>query len=276
MKKNSIWQILWWGTGIFFALVWFFPIIWMVVSTFKPYGTSIAVLGKLFTGEWTLDNFGKLWDHPHYKLWMLNSFFISIVHTVVSTIICSLAAYVFSQVYFTGKKLLFSLLFLSFLIPSEAMLIPLFMQVVVNFKLGNSYLGVLLPGLVNVFAILVIKNYFDQIHSSYSEAAKIDGANHLQIFSTIYLPMSSGIISTMAILAFIGSWNSFVWPLLVLNNSSLYTLPLGLSQFLDSYIALDLTLPMAANLVAGLPMIFCFLLFQKQITENTMMGGIKQ
>ncbi|MGL4677382.1 MAG: carbohydrate ABC transporter permease [Brevinema sp.] len=273
MKKFSL--FIWWGTGIFFALIWFFPIIWMIISAFKPYGHSIAIVDKIFTGAWTLENFAKLWDHPSYKLWMFNSLFISTAHTILSTIICSLTAYVFSQISFTGKKLLFFLLFLSFLIPGEAVIIPLFMQVVVNFKLGNTYLGMLLPGLVNVFSILVIKNYFDQIPSSFGEAAKIDGANHFQIFSTIYLPISSGIISTMAILSFIGSWNSFIWPLLVISKSSLYTLPIGLNQFLDSYIALDLTLPMAANLIAGLPTVCCFLLFQKQITENTMTGGVK-
>ncbi|MGL5722601.1 MAG: carbohydrate ABC transporter permease [Brevinema sp.] len=278
MKNNKIsfWNLLWWGTGIFFALVWLFPIVWMCIAPFKPYGHSIAVVDRLFSGGWTFENFTKLWVHPHYKMWMLNSLLIASFHTVLSTLICALAAYVFSQIVFHGKQFLFFLVFISFLIPTEAVIIPLFMQVVVNLKLGNNYLGILLPGLVNVFTILVMKNYFDQIPPSFSEAAKIDGASHFKIFTKIYLPMSSGLISTMAILAFISSWNSFMWPLLVMNSSKMYTLPVGLTQFLDSYVALDLTLPMAANLVAGLPTIICFLIFQKQITENTMMGGIKQ
>lgn len=276
MKKRSFLSCLWWGAGIVLALVWLFPILWMAVSAFKPTGHSIAIIDQLFTGKWTFENFRKLWEHPYYKMWMFNSVFIAVVHTAFSTGVCSLAAYAFSQIRFRGKNFLFFLLFVSFLIPAEAVIIPLFMQVVVNFKLGNNFLGIIIPGLVNVFTILVIKNFFDQIPASFSEAAKIDGANHFQIFFRIYLPMSGGVISTMAILSFIGSWNSFMWPLLVLGKTSLYTLPVGLNQFLDSYVALDLTLPMAANLLAGLPTIVCFLLFQKQITENTMMGGIKQ
>lgn len=276
MTKTKISSLIWWSLGLVLAIVWLLPLVWVLISTLKPYGHPIANITKVFEGDWTLSNFAKLFNHGLYKYWLLNSVVVSIVQTILNMAIAIITAYVFSQMKFKGKNIILFLMIISFLIPGEALTIPLFKQVVINMKLGNDFLGIILPGLTNLFAIFVLKAFFDEIPISYREAAMIDGASHWHILKSIYLPMSIGIISTLTILAFIGTWNSFMWPLLVMSNDKMFTLPVGLPQFLDSQVALDLTLPMTANLIAALPTIICFLVFQKQITESTMAAGIKQ
>lgn len=270
MKKK-----IWISIGVILALLWIFPIIWLIVVPFKPRGFSASSLDKLFTGGFTINNFQRLIAESQFILWFLNSVVIAVIQTVLATSFASFVAYVFSQMEFPGKKFLYALLFISFMVPGEAILIPLFKIVAIDMNLSNSIIGVIIPAITNIFSFVIIKSFYDSMPKAYKESAQIDGAGNFKIWYKVYLPMSFGITMTMGVLNFIGSWNSYTWPLLIINSPEKYTLPIALPQFQTAYTAIDLALPMAANLLATLPIIIFFLIFQKQIMEIQMDGGIK-
>lgn len=273
--KTTVAHKIWIFIGLCFAVLWIAPIIWLILVSFKPRGFSAWMLERFFTGGWTLSNFQRLIERTQFVRWLTNSLLISLGQTLIVALLASFSAYVFSKMKFRGKNFLYGLVFISFMVPGEAMLIPLFKFVAIDLKLANSFIGVILPGLTNVFAFVVIKNFYDSIPKDYLESAMIDGAGHFRTWLSIYFPMGISITATMAVLSFIASWNSFTWPLLVLSSPEKYTLPIALPQFQDAYQAMDLALPMAANVLATLPVLIFFLIFQKQITEVQMDGGIK-
>ena len=232
-------------------------------------------MDKQNTRQLTINNFQRLISESQFLLWFVNSVVIAFIQTILSTSLASFAAYVFSQMKFPGKKFLYAILFISFMVPGEAILIPLFKIVAIDMNLSNTIMGIILPGITNVFSFVIIKSFYDSVPNAYKESAQIDGAGNFKIWYKVYLPMSLGITMTMGVLNFIGSWNSYTWPLLVINSPEKYTLPIALPQFQTAYTAIDLALPMAANLLATLPIIIFFLIFQKQIMEIQMDGGIK-
>ena len=269
--KKKIWLLI----GILFALIWIFPIIWLIIVPFKHRGFSASSIDKLFSGGFTLNNFYRLITQSQFLLWFINSVIISFIQTILSTGFASFIAYVFSQMKFKGKNFLYVILFISFMVPGEALLIPLFKIVAIDMNLSNKFLGIILPNITNIFSFVIMKSFYDSIPKAYKESAQIDGANNFTIWYKVYLPMSFGITMTMGVLNFIGSWNSYTWPLLIINSPEKYTLPIALPQFQTAYTAIDLALPMAGNLLATLPCIVFFLIFQKQIMEIQMDGGIK-
>lgn len=266
---------IWFLVGILFGIIWILPIMWLIIVPFKPRGFSASSLDKLFTGGFTLSNFHRLITQSQFLLWFINSIIIAFIQTILSTSFASFIAYVFSQMKFKYKTFLYAILFISFMVPGEALLIPLFKIVAIDMNLSNSFLGIILPNIINIFSFVIMKSFYDSIPKAYKESAQIDGANNLTIWLKVYLPMSFGITMTMAVLNFIGSWNSYTWPLLIINSPEKYTLPIALPQFQTAYTAIDLALPMAGNLLATLPCIIFFLIFQKQIMEIQMDGGIK-
>lgn len=274
-KKINIAKTIWLTIGITLAIVWIIPIIWLSIVPFKPRGFSASALDKLFVGGFTIDNFVRLLGGTQFIKWLLNSLIVAIIQTVIVTMLASFTAYVFSQMKFRGKNFLYAILFISFMVPGEAMLIPLFKLVAIDFKLSNSFIGIILPGLTNVFSLVVIKNFYDAVPKDYRESAQVDGARNIVIWFKVYLPMSLGITMTMGVLNLIASWNSYTWPLLVINSPDKYTLPIALPQFQSAYTAIDLALPMAGNFLATLPVLIFFLMFQRQITDIQMEGGIK-
>ncbi len=275
MNRTNIFKKILSNTPLLFALLWLIPILWLVLVPLKPRGFSASAVDKLFTGQWTLDNFVRLLTETHFFLWFKNNCIVAISQAFISTALASFTAYIFSQMKFRGKSFLYGLLFISFMIPGEAMLIPLFKLVSIDMGLSNTFLGIILPGLTNIFSFVVIKNFYDSIPKDFRESAHIDGAGHFVVWMKIYLPMSFGVTMTMGILNLIGAWNSFTWPLLIINSPEKYTLPIALPQFQGAYAAIDLALPMAANFLATLPVVIFFLIFQKQILKIQMDGGIK-
>lgn len=275
-NKSNVIKTLWILTGLYLALLWIIPIIWLILVPFKPRGFSPWELNRFFTSEWTLNNFLRLLKNTSFIKWIFNSAIVALIQTIVSVFLASFAAYVFSKMKFRGKSFLYALVFISFMVPTEAMLIPLFKLVAIDMRLSDSFVGIILPGIINIFSFVVIKNFYDFIPRDYQESAMIDGANHFIIWLKIYLPTGFSVIATMSVLSFIASWNSYTWPLLIINSPEKYTLPIALPQFQNAYAAIDLALPMAANVLATLPALIFFLIFQKQITEVQTEGGIKQ
>jgi len=259
------------------ALVMLAPIVWMISTSLKPEGTVLSAQPHWIPRPFTLDSFTGLFtqtqDFPVVR-WLLNSLFVSLSVTVLVLFVTSTAAYAFARLEFKGRELLFMVVVATMIIPSQVTLIPVFLIVQ---KLGwfNTYFGLIVPCLAGAFGVFLLRQFFLSIPVELEEAAHVDGAGPLTIYWRVVVPLAKPALATLAIFTFIGSWNDFVWPLIITNDVSMRTLPIGIMIFQGRY-TLEYGLTMAAAVVCTLPVIAAFLIFQKRITEGIATTGIKQ
>ncbi len=256
--------------GAFFLL----PIIWMAVTAFKPFV-------EWLNPNWipinpTLENFQSIFADPTLPVdrWFLNSLLIAVIFTLLILIIDAMAAYAYARMEFRGKNILFGLLLVTLVMPGIMFLIPNFITVA---RLGwlGTYQGVIAPGLSGVFGVFFLRQFFQSIPKELEEAAIIDGANTWKTFTTVILPLSRGALATLGVITFLESWNSFLWPLLILgNNRAMQTLPVGLATLQGQY-TFDYGKLMAGALVVTLPVLLLYVLLQRYIVQSIAMTGLK-
>ncbi len=208
--------------------------------------------------------------------YLLNSFIIAAGVIAVSLLSALSAGYALSKIRFKGYNVLLIIALSTMMVPFEVTMIP---QFFLFNKLGliNNYLAFFLPAVTYVFGTFFIKQYMDTIPDSFRESAIIDGANELQIAFKIFVPLCGPLVFTLVVLVFIGSWNDFLWPLIVLTDPNLYTVQLGVSMFtynqgLNNMPAVD----MAVAIVSSIPVLLIYMFFQKYIVESISMSGLKQ
>jgi multiple sugar transport system permease protein len=205
--------------------------------------------------------------------WFLNSVIVAVVTTVVTLIVTPLAAYAIAKIKFRGSNFFYIYFILGLMIPVEAMVVPLFITAN-KLDILDSYAGLILPSIAVSLNLIIMVSFFRQIPDELMDAARIDGAGHWRSFFHIALPLSRTIMVTVAIFAFTGSWNNYLWPLLSSMNASMFTLPVGIPTFAGTY-TVDYVMPMTANMVASLPMIILFIIFERYIVKGVSMTGIK-
>jgi multiple sugar transport system permease protein len=256
------------------AVVMFLPFYWMITTALKTEAEAIAYPIKWFPAEPQFHNFVEAWQfQPLWTRYFFNSFFVAITTVVLEVIIAALAAYAFAKMEFFGKNLLFGLFLATMMIPGEVLLVPNFVTLS-NLGWINKYPALIIPWVVSVFAIFLLRQHFFQIPKELQEAAFLDGAGHLRFLFQIVLPLSRPALATVALLKFIGSWNAFLWPLLVTNSPEMRTVQNGLSSFMQEAGA-HYHLWMAAAFLALLPVLGLFLLLQKQFYASVARSGLK-
>ena len=255
------------------ALLWLFPVVWMIISSFKSYGTPVSILPELFKGEFTFDNYVTITEKAPVLRWIFNSFFVAMVVTVGTILITSLAAYAISKLRFLGKKYVFAIITTGMMVPMEAIIIPLY-QNMATLGLLNSYIGLMCPSLAAPIGVLIMKRFYDSIPQDLIEAGMLDGANDFQRWWKICVPISKSSMAAVGIFTFINSWNNFLWPFLSITSEKMMTLPVGIPQFQGANLS-EFTLPMTISVVASVPAIIMFLIFQKHIIKGIAMSGIK-
>lgn len=272
-KKSSISSLI--MTIVIWALiiVMISPIFWMTLVAFKPFESQVTDFGKLLTSGFTLDNFRRIFETSKIGRWMFNSFFIAIIQSSVGIALASLAAFALSVIKFRGRKIIFFIILAGLMIPVEAMIIPLF-SLIIELGWVNTYAGLIMPDLAMPLAVIIYKQFYDSIPRELIEAAQMDGANIFWVWRKIFLPLSRNTTAALIIFLFIQSWNKFLWPMLVATDSSMMTLTVALPVFQSTF-STDITMPMAANLVASVPAMIVFVVFQKQIVKGIAMSGIK-
>lgn len=255
------------------VFIWLIPVLWMFLTAIKPGGSAVTVISELLKPPYTFDNYKYVINNALIWRWTWNSLYVAFVTTGLTLILTSLAAFALSRLQFVGKNLIFWLIIGGLMVPVEAKIIPLF-QIMIDFGLFNSYSSLILPGLAAPLGVFILKQFYDGIPNELVEAAKIDGASTLRIFWSIFLPLSRSSMAALGIFTFITSWNNFLWPFLAVNEEKMFTLPVAIPTFQSSYTA-ELMIPMAANVLASLPAIIVFILFQKHIIKGITMTGIK-
>ena len=257
------------------ALFIILPMLWMLSTSFKPksewFLQQIYWIPKRFTWQ----NYSLLLNSPDTPIgtWFLNSLGVSTVSTILTLILDSFAAYAYARMEFPGRKVIFTTMLATLFMPGLMFLIPNFLTIY-NLGLLNTYTAVVLPGLAGVFGVFFLSQFFQSLPRELEEAAKIDGANTFQTFIRVVLPLSKPALATLAVITFLASWNDFLWPLLVLQDPNLLTLPPGLSTLQSSYVTLYGP-TMAGAVIVAIPVLIIYIALQRFIVQSVASTGLK-
>jgi multiple sugar transport system permease protein len=251
-----------------------FPPFWMVSVSLMPSAEANRFPPPLLPGSPTLEHYRVLFSRLNLATYLLNSTLIATLVTALSLLINSLAGYAFAKLRFKGRDRLFRLLLASMVIPAQVAMLPLFLMLK-EMGLVNTYGGVIVPGMASIFGIFLIRQYALSIPDSLLDAARIDGAGEFRIYRTLVLPLCKPILVTLAIFTFMGAWNDFLWPLIILTDNDLYTLPVALANLLGEHVQ-DAELMMAGSVLTVLPVVVLFLLLQKYYIEGLILGSVKE
>ena len=267
-----------WLAGLAVALAWAAPFIWMVSTSFK-YPEDVMTKGI----EWlphrvTLDNYIKVFEYPVLR-WAFNS----VVQATVSTSLCvffgALAGYALARFKFPGNRLIFLIFLSSLMIPAEVTVIPMLLAFI---KIGwaSTYKALILPTIANVFSVYIFRQFFLTFPRELEEAARLDGAGPFRTFLLVALPLARAPFIAAFVIIFTLNWNNFLWPLLVVFNDEMKTLPVGIAAFapvVGSHTQLEgFSVSMAAVTVLSVPSLLLFFLLQKYFIQGISQGGVKQ
>jgi multiple sugar transport system permease protein len=254
------------------AAVMLFPFLWTVVTSITPEGT-LASGPTLLVKDPTLAAYRQLLDAlPIWRI-VANSLVIALVSTAAQLLTGSMAAYAFARLEFRAKPIVFGLYLATLMVPLQVLVVPLFIEMK-SFQLQDTYLALLAPSLASAFGVFLLKQAIESVPRELDEAATIDGAGHLRIFLTIILPLVRPSLATVGVFAFMSSWNSFLWPLVVMRSPELMTLPLGLST-LQGQFTTQWDVVMAGSVVSILPIAAVYALAQRHIIAGLAHTGIK-
>lgn len=254
------------------AVVMLFPFLWTVVTSITPDG-SLADGPTLWVDDPTLDAYRSLVETvPIWRI-VANSFGIAVVTTVLQLVTGSMAAYAFARLRFKGRNVVFALYLATMMIPLQVLVVPLFIEMK-KLNIQDSYAGLLAPSIASAFGVFLLKQAIETVPTELDEAATIDGAGHLRIFVTIVLPLVRPALATVAVFSFMNSWNSFLWPLVVIRSPELMTLPLGLSTLQGQYTT-RWDVVMAGSVVSIVPIALVYLAAQRHVIAGIAQSGLK-
>jgi multiple sugar transport system permease protein len=261
------------GVLIAFALLWLVPLVFAAAISIRPAQEVLTDPTSWFTSHPTLDAYRDIFDKGKLPYWYLNSFITSALTTLLTVGTASLAAFGLSQVRFRFRRATFMLLLAGVMIPIQVLMIPQFLTLE-SAGLLNTYWGVILPQVPNVIAVFVFKQFFDGIPRELIEAARADGAGWLRTYWQIVMPVSRPAVSAVTIFVFVWVWNNFLWPLLVVTDPEMMTLPVGLTSVQDAF-GVPYPQLMASAVLGAIPLLAVFALFQRRIVEGIAGAGLK-
>jgi multiple sugar transport system permease protein len=255
------------------ATISLFPLLWMVSVSLMSPGEASTFPPPLMPREATLGNYRELFAHAGMARYLANSVVLTTAVTLVSLLVNVAAGYAFAKLRFAGRDRIFKVLLSALVIPAQVAMVPLFL-LLKQLGLVNTYGGVIVPAAASIFGIFLVRQYALSIPSDLLEAARIDGANEFRIFRSVIVPVLRPIIVTLAVFTLLGTWNDFMWPLIVLSDKDLYTLPVALASLSREHVQ-DNELMMAGSVVTTLPVLVVFLLLQRCYIEGLMTGSVK-
>lgn len=255
------------------AVLWLAPLVWAVLTSLKyEADTTTVPLEVVPERGFTLEAYASVLANGNLLTWFFNSTLVTVVVTVLTVALCAAAAYGFSRTRFRGRRALFALTVAGIMVPPQILIVPLYRQMVA-WDLADTYLGIILPQLVVPAMVFILKKFFDGIPRELEEAARVDGAGSLRIFLQIVLPLSRSVLAAVSIFVFIHAWNNFLWPFIITSDPGLMTLPVGLVQVQSSF-GVRYAQVMASAILAGLPLVVVFMLFQRQIVRGVATTGL--
>jgi multiple sugar transport system permease protein len=256
------------------AIVWLIPIAWVVDTALKTESDTTTVpVTWIPPSGFTLESFWQILSAGNMLRWYFNSFLTSSIITLMVVLLASLAAFGFSRVSFRGSNFLFFMIVAGIVIPPQVLIVPLFIEMQA-LGLVDTYWGIILPQMAAPIAVFIFKQFFDGIPHELEDAARVDGASRLRVYWQIWMPLSRPVIAAVAIFIFVLSWNNFLWPFIVVTNTDMMTIPVGIATVQSSY-GVRYADIMASAVLAGLPLVIVFLFFQRQIVQGIANTGLK-
>jgi multiple sugar transport system permease protein len=256
-----------------FALIWLVPFFWAVITSLRPDSEIAAHPMKIWSKNYSFDAYQTAWNSSPMAWWYTNSFIISILSVIFTVIVCSMVAFALVHLQFRGKYPIFALILAGLMLPTEALVLPQFMEFRALHLLG-TYWAIVLPAVALPVAVFVFHSFIKNIPIALIEAARLDGASWWRVYYQVVMPLCRPAMSAVAILTFITSWNAFLWPLLVLTQTKSQTIPVGLSGLIGGA-AIQYAETMASAVLGILPLLAVFLLLQRQIAQGVANTGIK-
>lgn len=272
--------LAWWVAVVVVAILTVFPLFWTLVTSLKPAGDILSGALDLVPRTVTLENYDRVLTEVPFGRYFANSMLLAFAGVVLNLFFGSLAGYAFAKLKFRGRRALFVTLLGSLMVPGIVTMVPSFLVLrAIPFAGGNNVVGqggvgllntwwaIILPGAAGAFAVFFMRQFFSSIPDELGEAARIDGASEFRIFAQVYLPLAKAGAAVLAILTFQAGWNSFMWPLIVLNVQEMWTVQVGLASFVTDY-ATDYGPLMAGTVITSLPVLLLFVFAQRYIIEG--------
>ncbi len=259
------------AAGLFLVVI---PFVWMLVSSFKPESEVRRVPPTWIPETTTLENYRTLFTELDFPTYFVNSVVVALAVTVGNMVFCSMLGYALAKLEFPGKRALFVIVLGTLMVPGVVTFVPLFV-LVTKMGLSNSLIGMILPFVAGPFGVFLMRQFILALPDELIQAARIDGASELRIFASVIMPLCGPAVATLGILTFLGSWNNFLWPLVVAQTEDKYTLPVALALYAVGQNATEYGLLLAGSVVVVLPVLAIFLLLQRHIMQGIAMTGIK-
>lgn len=256
------------------SILWVLPLAWALDTALKPEAQTTTIPPTWIPRPWTLQAFQKVIQGGNLLHWYLNSFIISVVVTAGVILTSSLIAFALSRIRFSGRDFIFWFILAGIMVPGEVRVVALFYEIN-TFNLVDTYWGIILPQIASPVAVFIFKQFFDGIPRELEESAVIDGASRFRVYWQIWMPLSVPVITVIAILHFVESWNNFLWPLIALTSTSMYTIPVGMAT-VSTGTSVRFAQEMAAAVLAAAPLVIGFAIFSRQIIRGVVgTGAIK-
>ena len=272
-RRPALGRVVIYGALLAGSLVMLFPFLWMIGSSLKVDRALFVTPPQLFPIPFAPENYRTVLNDFPVGRFLVNSVVVAIASTALQLTTSAMAAYAFARLRFWGRDVLFVLYLATLMIPFQVTIVPLFVEMrLLGFV--NSYPGLILPTVASAFGTFLLRQAFLGLPHELEEAAFIDGANHWTVFSRIVIPLSRPALATFGIFAFMASWNSFLWPLVVVSSQDLMTLPLGLANLHGRYTT-AWNLVMAGATISVIPILAVYVAAQKQVIRSVALSGIK-
>lgn len=272
-NKRRTEAILVLGALIIITIISLIPFAWMISTSLKSNGAIMSIPIEWIPKKVSFDAYIKIFTKLPFMKSLFNSVLITICSTLLTLFSASMAAYIFAKFEFKHKNLLFTLFLASMMIPIQVTGIPIFI-ILSRLNLINTYLGVIIPAVFNVFAIFLLKQHMQKISDAYIEAAIIDGANFFQVFFNIVMPLSIIPMTTLFVMNFMNYWNDYFWPLIIMTDTNKMTLPVILSKMNSQY-GTEYNTLMAGALISMIPILIVYIFAQKYFIKGIQEGGVK-
>jgi multiple sugar transport system permease protein len=272
--QKRVFAVFWYIVLGITAVAVMLPYAWMISTSLKDPQEVFTYPPSWIPRAWRYENYADAWQAAPFGRYFLTSLFVALIVTVGQLVTCSLAAFAFARMNFRGKNVAFALFLSTTMISTQVTLVPSYL-VLKNLGWLDTYMALIVPFLANAFGVFMMRQYFMTLPQELEDAAKLDGCGRLRFLWQILLPLSKPIVASQALFAFMGNWNSYLWPLIVTTSQNMRTLQIGLRYFVSQEGGTQWGVFMAATVFVSLPIVIFYLVVQRSFVEGIAKTGIQ-
>ena len=273
MNKRKTSAVLHYAILLVLSLATLLPVLWVVLSSFKPQSELFQIPLTFIPKAWTIENYVSSLAAGNFPVYFSNTVFVAVVSTFITVLVNLMAGYALAKYIFTGRNLIFTIMIATLMIPLQVIMIPIFLQLK-NLGMLNSLWGIIIPPAATPTGVFLARQYLVNLPDSLIEAARIDGAKEYTIFFRLIVPMSKPIVATIAIFSFMWRWNDYLWPLIVITDNRKQTIQQALANFVGQ-LQINWSDLLAMTTIAIIPVIIVFLAFQRFFFSGIAAGSVK-